>query len=83
MNNDCDLQIMEAACPCFAAQHSCVVCQQGYHIFCNQFPHGDSEEAYQYFIAHPEVAKSVRPIGESEPHARALQFLQDQESNKK
>ena len=60
-------------------QCNCGVCEQGYHCFCNQSPHGDAEQAYEYFISHPEVAKSVKPIGEWEQHARALKDLEREE----
>ena len=47
------------ACGCPCAQ-----CADGVHIFCNRFPHGTVEQAVSWFEAHPEVARSVRPLGE-------------------
>jgi len=47
-----------AVCGCPCAQ-----CADGVHIFCNKFPHGSVDEAVAWFEAHPEVARSVRPLG--------------------
>jgi hypothetical protein len=54
----------------------------GYHIFCNVKPHGTEEEAERYFVEHPEVAKTVRPIGETGQKIldRALKKIAEKDS---
>lgn len=43
----------------------CSVCEGGYHIFCNQFPHGDVEQAVRWFRENHEAAKEIIPRGET------------------
>lgn len=53
--------IEQGICPCLAIRDRCGVCDQGYHIFCNWIPHGELQEAHDYFVSHPDVARSVIP----------------------
>lgn len=62
-------------CPC-----TCGVCRKGYHIFCNRYPHGKTEEAKQWFIENPEATKVVQPIGECEAHREALEEIKRKEA---
>lgn len=62
-------------CLCLTLRDRCGPCEGGYHIFCNHIPHGTSEEAYQWFIKHPEITKSIKPVGNNEPYEKALKEI--------
>lgn len=67
-------------CPCLANKNSCSVCKDGYHIFCNRYPHGEEQEAYAYFISHPEVTQAVYPIGKCQAHENALKEIEEKDN---
>lgn len=71
---------MKGECPCLAVRERCGVCQDGHHIFCNQFPHGNPEEAYRYFVTHPEVTKAIMPVGSSPEYDRAIEEIKKREN---
>lgn len=48
---------MSCECPCS-------VCKGGHHIFCNKMPHGEMEEAVQWFVDNPNALESVQPRDE-------------------
>jgi hypothetical protein len=77
-------KLFEAAanglCPCKALRDRCGQCDNGYHIFCNHYPHGDMEEAYQWFINNPEATKQIKPRTPSPEYNRALQEINKKEN---
>lgn len=62
-------------CPCLSSGRHCGVCRRGSHIFCSAIPHGTSEEAYEWFIRHPEHTVNVKPITPSPEHQRAMKEI--------
>jgi|SRR5580698_5588604 hypothetical protein len=46
-------------CPCLLINKRCGPCSEGYHIFCNKIPHGNYEEAHQWFLDNPEATKEI------------------------
>ncbi len=77
--------IAQGECPCLAVRDQCGPCQDGSHIFCNYYPHGNEEEAYQWFLKNPEIAKSVisRSTDPDNAHARALKTIEEEENGSK
>lgn len=75
--------LCKVICPCLMTNNHCSVCQDSYHIFCNKIPHGTEEQAYQYFISHPEITKSIQPIGQCKSYEKALQEIQEKENTQK
>jgi hypothetical protein len=65
----------QASCPCLAAKHSCGVCEAGTHIFCNWAPHGDPEEAYDWFIKNPQITVQIKPITPCPEYERAVKEI--------
>ena len=62
-------------CPCLTKGASCGVCQGGYHTFCNRAPHGDPEEAYDWFVSHPEDTLKITPLTPSPEYRRAMKEI--------
>jgi len=67
-------------CPCLAKGNNCGPCKGGYHIFCNRVMHGDTEEAYQWFIDNPEATKQITPRGPCPEYDRAVEEINKKEN---
>jgi hypothetical protein len=70
----------EKRCPCLAVNKHCGPCGGGYHIFCNNVPHGDFEEAHQWFLDNPEITKEIIV---RDPELEQERMIALEENNKK
>jgi hypothetical protein len=67
-------------CLCLLNKKRCGVCEEGYHIFCNRYPHGNQEEAYRWFKENPEATKEITCLTKSEVYDTALKEILDGEN---
>ena len=71
--------LAQGKCPCLARRDHCSVCDKGFHIFCNAYPHGEEEEAYRWFVENPQVTQQIKPIGPSPAYERAMTDIKKRE----
>jgi hypothetical protein len=75
--------LLEKLCPCLASRDHCGVCEAGSHIFCNHIPHGNREEAYDWFVKNPEATKEIKPITPCPEFERALKEINKKDNANK